>query len=1160
MEGPPLTIREAIDALAEAHGDASYLVSAEGPLQISFADLREQSEQITRQLHGLGLSHGDRVACLLENGVYSASVMLSAMYGGLVAVPINPLTPQTVLIDVLNHSGAEVIYASAKTSGITNKVMDQLTRNPLVIVADETHGPEETPEAQEDVRLPILKSGDHALLIYSSGTIGRPKGVIHTHRSVLAFGTNGVMTHGLHASDRSLLVLPLHHINATCVTLLPTLLSGGTVVVARRFETARFWKLLSETQCTWSAIVPTIVAQLLDQDLGQEEIVQSLHHQIRFLRSSSAPLSRTLQREFQTRFRLPLLQAMGQSEAGNVFSNPLPPGENKIGSVGLMYGFEGRIVDDTGEEVPAGLAGDVWIRGPGLMEGYWNDEESNADVFDAAGWMRTGDIAYRDQDGYFFMIGRSKEIIIKAGVNIAPREIDEVLESHPDVLHAAAVGVEDHHLGEDVIGFAVLRSDANADEKTLLSYCGKHLGHLKTPRRIIFLDSLPQDASGKVQRHRLADQAQLIAAETSLPSILSTADDKDAMVKNRDSAGAIETMLVDIWKESLELTHIPHDENFFSLGGYSLLAIQSLAQLREKHSVMVLLSEFFSNATITCLAALIRQRMADELDEPRTNAKKTDRRTDKNPTLDTTVKKLGEKEVSSKSPSLTIPKRTPGSTYPVSRGQTRMFIFEQMSTEVEVLNLVEAMRLRGKLNAGALEQAFEALIERHENLRTTFDYSEGQYTAVVHQTWPMELKKMDLRDLTDADKHTRVDRILQDEPSRPYQLDKETGFRVTLIRLDSEEQILLLMFHHIICDSASVGVFWRELSTLYRDFCDSQIPRMPKVPLQFGDFASWDQQPLSRNDVENALSFWKEELRGAPEKLDLPADRPRPQIRSFRGATQRYIINSAISDVIRQGARRERTSLFNMFSAALSTLLYRYSGQDDILIGLPIAVRDRSELQSVIGFLLETHVMRSKLSGDMSFRELLASAGESGVAAYDNRYASFDQIVNELQTARSLSYAPIFQVMMNWREFSDTPQAIGLDGLIVESIVAQNGLSMFDLTLNITDTGDDIRIDIEYSTELFESERIVQMACHYQTLLEEAARNPETRLSNLPLLTGTERRKVLQEWNRTETVYPSGTLHGLVEQQVRQTPELPAVVFGGQHFSYRELNERANKL
>jgi acyl-CoA synthetase (AMP-forming)/AMP-acid ligase II len=1096
------TVRDAIEGMAEAREDALYLINADSPLQISFAQLQEKSDHIARQLYGFGLSKGDRVACLLENGIYSVTVMMATMYAGLVAVPINPLSPKTTLIDVLNHCGAKVVFASGKTCSTLNKVMDQLTEKPQVIVADETEGPLVKLETPEDRPLPQLKLEDHAYLIYSSGTVGRPKGVIHTHQSVLAFGTNGVMAHALQASDRSLLVLPLHHINATCVTLMPTLVSGGTVVVARRFETTKFWTILSEKQCTWSAIVPTIVVQLLDQDLGQEEIVKSLHPQIRFLRSSSAPLSMTLQREFQTRFKLPLLQAMGQSEAGNIFSNPLPPEENKIGSVGLIYGFEGKIVDQAGDELPAGQSGDVLIRGPGLMEGYWNNEDSSERLFDAAGWMRTGDIAYRDQDGYFFMVGRSKEIIIKAGVNIAPREIDEVLESHADVKTAAVVGVEDHHLGEDIVGFAVLHPDADADENSLLSFCGKKLGHLKTPQRIVFLDSLPQDASGKVQRHRLADQAQRIANESSLPSILSTASNQDEMVKTSDSAGVFESMLENIWKDSLELDHIPHDENFFSLGGYSLLAIQSLAELREKHSVMISLSEFFNHATINSLATLIRKRIAEELGDPGTTKEPKEPGMDVDSSGDTIESTSNLGEISGKRTPQTIPKRAPGSTYPVSRGQTRMLIFELMSEEVNVLNTVDANRLQGKLNSTALEKAFEALIERHENLRTTFDFSIEQWQATVHQTWEMNLKKIDLRELTDTEKQTRVDKLLYDEPTRPYHLDRETGFRATLVRLDSEEHILLLMFHHIICDSASIGVLWRELSALYRDFCNSQIPRLPEVPLQFGDFATWDQQSSSRQDVNNSLSFWKEELKDAPEKLDLPMDRPRPEIRSFQGATLRHTIDPTVSEIVREGAKRERTSVFNMFSATLSTLLYHYSGQKDILIGLPIAVRDRSELQSVIGFLLDTHVMRNKLSEDMSFRKLLALAGKSGMTVYDNRQASFDEIVIELQPERSLSYSPIFQVMINWREFNDTPQGIGLDGLTIESIVAQNGISMFDFILNVTDTGDSIRIDIDYSTEIFERERIATMACHFENLIEAAARNPETRLSDLPLLAG----------------------------------------------------------
>jgi acyl-CoA synthetase (AMP-forming)/AMP-acid ligase II len=300
-------------------------------------------------------------------------------------------------------------------------------------------------------------------------------------------------------------VLPLYHINAECVTLLPTLLSGGSVVIPSRFSVSHFWGWLEEYACTWSAVVPTIISRLLDSEDPSPGSREALFRRLRFLRSSSAPLAPSLHREFIEKFKLLLIQAMGSSEAGNVFSNPLPPGENKIGSPGLPWGFEARIVDQDGAELPSGESGEVLLRGPALMDGYYKEPEQTASVLDSDGWLHTGDLAYRDSDGYYFVVGRSKELIIKGGVNIAPRQIDDVLEAHPAILEAAAVGIPDHHLGEDVVAFVVLRADGAVDERELLTFCESRLGHFKTPTRIYFADDLPKGPSGKVQRLRLRE-------------------------------------------------------------------------------------------------------------------------------------------------------------------------------------------------------------------------------------------------------------------------------------------------------------------------------------------------------------------------------------------------------------------------------------------------------------------------------------------------------------------------------------------------------------------------------------------------------------------------------------------------------------------------------
>lgn len=422
----PSTIRQLIDRMAEMHPEQNFLLSPETEEVIAFRALRERSKLLSRELLNEGLEPGDKIAFLLDNGLFAAQLFLGAMYGGFVAVPLNVRGGVSQLSYTLDHCDAKVVYVGEGYHGLINEVMANVSRNVRVTsgVVDDLWSSCGT--AIESMELAALGPEDQALLMYTSGSTGQPRAAVHSHRTILAGARNSVTAHKLTASDRSLLVLPLYHINAECVTLIPTLMSGGSVVVPYRFSVSQFWDWLEQYHCTWSAIVPTIVSQLLDWKDPRAESRTAAFQRIRFLRSSSAPLAPSLHREFLDKFPLLLIQAMGSSEAGNVFSNPLPPGENKIGSPGIPWGFEVRIVNREGIEVSPRESGEMLIRGPAMTQGYYKQPEETEAAFDSEGWLHTGDLAYRDEDGYFFVVGRSKELIIKGGVNIAPRQIDDV--------------------------------------------------------------------------------------------------------------------------------------------------------------------------------------------------------------------------------------------------------------------------------------------------------------------------------------------------------------------------------------------------------------------------------------------------------------------------------------------------------------------------------------------------------------------------------------------------------------------------------------------------------------------------------------------------------------------------------------------------------------
>ena len=363
------SVRDAIDLMADERPDTAFLICPETGTSVSFVDLKQQSILLSCMLSQARLESGDKVALVMDNGLLTAQLFLGAMYGGFVAVPLNVRAGPMQLAFMLDHCDAKVVFVEDQYTGMLGETLGSV-RGDIRVIEVVADGPLAAFESVDDSQMPPPPAADDvALLMYSSGSTGKPKAAIHTHSSILSHGNNSIDAHQLSSTDRSLLVLPLYHINAECVTLIPTLLSGGSVVVAHRFVVSRFWDWIDDFQVTWSALVPTIISELVDWDDPGKHCRGTAHQRIRFFRSSSAPLSQALHRQFLEKFKLPLLQAMGSTEGGNVFSNPLPPGKNKIGSPGLPWGFETRIVDRAGEHVPQGESGEVLLRGAGLMTG-----------------------------------------------------------------------------------------------------------------------------------------------------------------------------------------------------------------------------------------------------------------------------------------------------------------------------------------------------------------------------------------------------------------------------------------------------------------------------------------------------------------------------------------------------------------------------------------------------------------------------------------------------------------------------------------------------------------------------------------------------------------------------------------------------------------------
>ncbi|MCC5601602.1 non-ribosomal peptide synthetase [Nostoc favosum] len=496
---------------------------------------------------------------------------------------------------------------------------------------------------------------------------------------------------------------------------------------------------------------------------------------------------------------------------------------------------------------------------------------------------------------------------------------------------------------------------------------------------------------------------------------------------------------------------------------------------------------------------------------------------------------------------------------PLSFAQQRLWFLAQLEPDSPFYNIPAAVRLQGQLNVEALQQTFNEIINRHEALRTNFQIIEGQAVAVISEEKPLKLSIFNISSLPANRQEAEVKQLAFQEAQKPFDLKSDLLLRVKLLCLSEQEHIVLLTMHHIVSDGWSTDVLVQEIATLYPAFFSGQSSPLPELPIQYVDFATWQRQWLQGKVLETQLSYWLKQLENAPKVLELPTDHPRPAIQTFRGATYSFKLSKELSASLNKLSQQQGSTLFMTLLAAFQTLLWRYTGQEDIVVGSPIANRNRAEIEGLIGFFVNILVLRTNLAGNPSFEELLKRLREVALCGFAHQDLPFELLVEQLQPERDLSHTPLFQVMF---VLQNAPMsALELPDLTLSPLETNSDTANFDLNLHIIETESGLVGSLEYSTDLFEETSIHRMVEHLQTLLEGIVANPQQRLSELPLLRESEKHQLLVEWNDTQVEYPQQQcIHELFEAQVERTPDALAVVFESEQLTYRELNTRANQL
>ena len=585
--------------------------------------------------------------------------------------------------------------------------------------------------------------------------------------------------------------------------------------------------------------------------------------------------------------------------------------------------------------------------------------------------------------------------------------------------------------------------------------------------------------------------------------------------------------------EVLGLEKVSTQENFFELGGHSLLATRVISRVRALGQVELPLRTLFESPTVAGLARRVEEAQRSQ---------------------------RGQAVVARIEP---VERRESG--LPLSFAQQRLWFLDQLESDSAAYNIPAALRLRGELDKEALARTLTEIVRRHEVLRTSFTTHDGEPVQLIAPPEVLALSMEDLSQLAEEDREAETQRLTEQEAQQPFDLQHGPMLRARLLRLAEQDHVLLLTMHHIVSDGWSTGVLLREAQLLYGAFSQGSPSPIPELPIQYGDFSVWQREWLTGTVLEEQLNYWREQLQDAPAVLNLPTDFARPAVQSFRGSVETRLLPAELTGALRGLSQKASTTLYMTLLAGFQTLLSRYTGQQDIVVGTPVANRTRVELEDLIGFFVNTLVMRANLSDDPTFIELLNQTRETCLEAYLHQDLPFEKLVEELAPERSLSHSPVFQAMFVMQnqdaDEAGVAEAVAASGLQLQAVQSEQRTAKFDLTLVIEEKATGLGASLEYNTDLFKAETMARMLGQFERLLQSIVNEPETVVSRLKLLTAFEEQKLRIDWNDTARDYQiAGGMHRLFEAQVERTPSATALIFEDKRFSYRELNERANKL
>jgi amino acid adenylation domain-containing protein len=1108
------SIHSLFEAEAQTHPDTVALITDQGSM--TYRELNERANRLTHVLRARGVIRGMSVGICLRRSPDLIAGILAILKSGGAYVPLDPDYPSERLQFMLGDAETHVVVTDAATRSIVDKA-DSDRR--LQIVCTDLEGLAESAACVTDPGLPT-PADQVAYIMYTSGSTGLPKGAEIPHRAVLRLVRE---TDFMELSDSEVFLqfAPVSF-DASTLEIWGPLLNGGKLVIPppQALSLDQLGEQIRKHGVTTLWLTSGLFSLMVDDRMNDLRGLRQLLTGGDVL--SVAHVQKALAALPDTR----LINGYGPTENTTFtccFTIPREDWTDRSIPIGRpIANTRVVIVDRNLRLVPPGVAGELLVGGDGLFLGYRNQLELNRqklihDPFSSraeARLYRTGDRARYLEDGTIEFIGRLDDQVKIRGFRVEPGEIESVLLQHPDLRESVVVTRQDFGQKE-LVAYVVRDKDTSHPQSTdaelveaLRVFIDQRLPAHLNPSSVTVLDALPLSPNGKVDRDRLPVPATS-AAQTS-PSA---------------PENHTEQKLWELWREVLGREAGSTADSFFDVGGNSLLATQVISRIRRHYGLDMPIHDLFRYSTIRDLSARIEQ--------------------------------LGSQQTVTSRAEIASIQSESGETTELSFAQERLWFLDRLEPDSPFYNVAFAQRISGPLDIVALERSLNAVVARHDALRTSFVEGDGQAHIRLHDKVEIQLPITNLRDVDDLERE--LIGKAHEEARTVFDLTKVPLLRSRLLVTGTEEYVLLVTMHHIVSDGWSLGVLVRELVACYRYFTSGAPTGLADLPIQYADFARWQKRWFTGNQATTQLSYWKQQLSGFPTELRLPTDRSRPPSQSFRGSSIRFTVNAETTARLNQLCRRLDATMFMVLLAAFDLLLYRYSEKEDIIVGSPVANRNHDELEPLIGFFVNTLALRTDLSGNPSFEELVGRVRKICLEAFANQDYPFEKVVDELQPERDLSRNPLFQVMFALQNAPE--EKLEIPDLSFSVLDAQRTTAQFDIVLDMWETHTGLLGVFEFSTDLFDEPTLRRMAGHLTTLLQGVVGDPSHKLSEFPLLGAAEERQLLVEFAGPRRSYPvERTLHSLFEETAEKYPERTAAVHRDRSIRFDELNAKANQI